>query len=169
MRERPAQTDREWTSLGGPVDMLPFIQEVGPTFTVPENPTSIFLALFTTELLDRVNAETNRFPSMCLSASQQEGGSPSAWATTADEMKAFLGLLVLMGIQKLPGLYDYWSTDEVLHSFAIASCISRKQFLNIRRFLHFVDNDTIATRGEEGYPHGYKEFQARSVSINPSK
>ena len=92
MRERPAQTDREWTSLGGGRDMLPFIREVGPTFTVPENPTSIFLALFTTELLDRVNAKTNRFASMCLSASQQEGGSPSAWATTADEMKAFLGL-----------------------------------------------------------------------------
>ena len=89
MRERPAQTDREWTSLGGggAVDTSPFVREVGPTFTVPEDPTSIFLALFTTELLNRVTAETNRFASMCLSASQQEGGSPSAWATTAEEMK----------------------------------------------------------------------------------
>ena len=151
MGERPAQTDREWTSLGGPVDVSPFVREVGPTFTVPEDPTSIFLALFTTELLDRVTAETNRFASTCLSASQQEGGSPSAWETTADEMKAFLGFLVLMGIQKLPGLYDYWSTDEVLHSFAIASRISRKRFLDLRRFLHFVDNDTVAARGEDGY------------------
>ena len=113
MGERPARTDREWTSLGGPVDVSPFVREVGPTFTVPEDPMSIFLALFTTELLNRVTAETNRFASMCLSASQQEVGSPSAWATTAEEMKAFLGFLVLIGIQKLPGLYDYWSTDEV--------------------------------------------------------
>ena len=60
MRERPAQTDREWTNLGGPVDVLPFVREVGPTFTVPEDPTSIFLALFTTKLLNRVTAETNR-------------------------------------------------------------------------------------------------------------
>ena len=60
------------------------------------------------------------------------------------------GFLVLMGIQKLPGLYDYWS-DEVLHSFAIASRISSKWFLDRRRFLHFVDNDTIAARGEDGY------------------
>ena len=131
---------------GGPVDVSPFVREVGPTFIVPEDPTSIFLALFTTELLDHVTAETNR-----LSASQLEGGSPSAWATTADEMKAFLGFLMLMGIQKLPGLYNYWSTDEVLHSFAIASRISRKRFLNLRRFLHFVDNDTVAARGEDGY------------------
>ena len=66
-------------------------------------------------------------------------------------MKAFLGFLVLMGIQKLPDLYDYWSTDEVLHSFAMASRISRKRFLDLRRFLHFVDNDTVAARGEDGY------------------
>ena len=56
-----------------------------------------------------------------------------------------------MGIQKLPGLYDYWSTDEVLQSFAIASCISRKRFLDLCRFLHFVDNNTISARGEDGY------------------
>ena len=56
-----------------------------------------------------------------------------------------------MGIQKLPGLCDYWSTNEVLHSFVIASRISRKQFLDLRRFLHFVDNDTIAACGEDGY------------------
>ena len=88
MGERPARTDREWTSLEGPVDMSPFVREVGPTFTVPEDLTSIFLALFTTELLDCVTADTNRFASMCLSSSQQEVGSPSAWATTAEEMKA---------------------------------------------------------------------------------
>ena len=126
-------------------------ERLAPLLQCPRIRRASFLLFSPPSLLDRVIAETNRFASTCLSASQQEGGSPSAWATTADEMKAFLGFLVLMGIQKLPGLYDYWSTDEVLHSFAIASRISRKRFLDLRRFLHFVDNDTVAARGEDGY------------------
>ena len=99
MRERPAQTDREWTSLGGGSGRAAICRRGWPHF---------YSARGSDEHLSR----------------SARGGSPSAWATTAEEVKAFLGFLVLMGIQKLPGLYDYWSTDEVLHSFTIASRIS---------------------------------------------
>ena len=33
--------------------------------------------------------------------------------TTEDGMKAFLGINFIMGINKLPSLQDYWSTDNV--------------------------------------------------------
>ena len=68
-----------------------------------------------------------------------------------DEMQAFIGFVILMGVAKLPDLYDYWSTSEVLHSFPVASRIPRKRFLELRRFLHFVDNSTLVGHGEEGY------------------
>ena len=44
---RPTQDDREWASSGAPVDVAPFTQVVGPTFTVHEDPAGIFLRLFT--------------------------------------------------------------------------------------------------------------------------
>ena len=62
-----------------------------------------------------------------------------------------MGFCILMGIHKLPDLYDYWSTDDALHYSLIASKLSRKHFMEIKSFLHFVDKDTISKRGEPGY------------------
>ena len=73
------------------------------------------------------------------------------WSTSEEEIRAYLGFCVLMGITKLPDLYDYWSTTEALHNFAIASRIPRKRFLEIQRYLHFADNASIIPRGQEGY------------------
>ena len=75
----------------------------------------------------------------------------TAWTTSTDEMKAFIGFVIMMGVVKLPDLYDYWSSSEVLHCFPVASRITRKRFLELRRYLHFVDNDALPVRGEEGY------------------
>ena len=147
---RPTQDDREWASSGAPVDVAPFTQVVGPTFTVHEDPAGIFLRLFTPELLELVVAETNRFASHCSMESSREP-PPTPWMTNVDEMKAFIGFTILMGVVKLPDLYDYWSSSEVLHCFPVASRISRKRFLELRRYLHFVDNDSLPVRGEEGY------------------
>ena len=56
--------------------------------------------------------------------------------------------MVLMGINELPEIRDYWSRDPCLHYSPIASRITRNHFEEISRYLHFVDNDTW---GEEGY------------------
>ena len=37
-----------------------------------------------------------------------------------EEMKAFLGICLIMGYNRLPNLRDYWSTDRDLHVDAIA-------------------------------------------------
>lgn len=102
-------------------------------------------------MLEVLVRETNQFAALCLSAAHREEEAPSTWTTTADEMKAFLGFTVLMSLTKLPDLYDYWSSSELLHSFPVASRIPRKRYLELRRFLHFVDNTTLPARGEEGY------------------
>ena len=140
---RPTQDDREWASSGAPVDIAPFTQVVGPTFTVHEDPARIFLRLFTPELLELEVAETNRFALHCSMESSREP-PPTPWMTNVDEMKAFIGFTILMGVVKLPDLYDYWSSREVLHCFPVASRISRKRFLELRRHLHFVDNDSLS-------------------------
>ena len=146
---RLTHNDREWASSGAPVDVAPFTEVVGPTFTVQDDPASTFLTLFTPELLEHVVAETNRFASLCSMESQ--GMQTTAWTTSTDEMKAFIGFVIMMGVVKLPDLYDYWSSSEVLHCFPVASRITRKRFLELRRYLHFVDNDALPVRGEEGY------------------
>ena len=56
-----------------------------------------------------------------------------------------------MGMNKLPDLYNYWSTDETFHYTPVASWITRKRFLEIQWYLHFTNNDNTVSRGEPGY------------------
>ena len=53
-----------------------------------------------------------------------------------------------MGINKLPDIYDYWLTNPCLHYAPIASTISRKRYMEMKSFLHFVDKDIIIPHGQ---------------------
>ena len=70
-------------------------------------------------------------------------GSPPTWETDAAEIKVYLDFAILMGIDKLPELCDYWSINGIFHYFLVASCIPRKSFLELSLFLHFANNDLI--------------------------
>ena len=56
-----------------------------------------------------------------------------------------------MGIVRLPELRDYFSKDEKLRYPPIAGRISRNRFEEIARYLHFVNNEELPARGEDGY------------------
>ena len=76
---------------------------VGPTYPVVDDPTSLFLTLFTPELLAHIVTETNRFAALCLSFPEQ-ASSPPSWTTEADELKAFFGFVLLMSVVRQPDL-----------------------------------------------------------------
>ncbi|XP_030753599.1 piggyBac transposable element-derived protein 2-like [Sitophilus oryzae] len=62
---------------------------------------------------------------------------------TMEEMKIFIGILLLSGYHKLPQQRMYWSLDEDLGVKIVSGSISRNRFLEIKRYLHFADNDKI--------------------------
>ena len=70
---------------------------------------------------------------------------------TVEELKAFLGFSVLMSINSLPAMKDYWKCDPTYHYAPIASRISRDRFFEESRYLHFVDNDTLEPRESPSY------------------
>lgn len=137
--------------MGSEVVVEAFGQAVGPTIPTSSDPTEMFLAFFTPELIDQIVVETNRYASLSLSSTHSGDGPVPKWETDSNEVKAYLGLCILMGMNKLPDLYDYWSTDEAFHYTPVASWITRKCFLEIQRYLHFTNNDNIVSRGEPGY------------------
>lgn len=67
---------------------------------------------------------------------------------TVEELEAFFGFTILMGIVKLP---DYWSKYDTYHYSPIAERISRNRFLDIRKYLHFADNTTLSLPGLPSY------------------
>ena len=70
---------------------------------------------------------------------------------TTEELQAYLGFMVLMGIINLPSVRDYWRKDKTFNFRRLTRRISRTRFLDVHRFLHFVDNDTLPLYGETGH------------------
>ena len=57
-----------------------------------------------------------------------------------EEFCAFLGVNLLMGINKLPTMKSYWSVDEGLGNSLIQKAMKRARFLEILQNIHFADN-----------------------------
>ena len=70
---------------------------------------------------------------------------------TADELWAYFGFMILMGVNQLPALADYWKLDPTYRYRPIADRITRDRFLEISRYLHFVDNTTLPPRTDPTY------------------
>ena len=136
------------TSIGSDVSVPAFTKDVGPTVPVADV-GDIFSTFFTSDLLLKIVEETNRYANLCRKANlSDDDPPPTEWMTDQDEISAFIGFTILMGLNRLPSLYDYWSVDPLLHYFPR---ISRKRLTEINWYLHFVNNDTLAALGEEGY------------------
>ena len=70
---------------------------------------------------------------------------------TDEEFKAYLGFNILMGINKLPSLDDYWSRNPLLRYSPVADRITRDRFRDLSRYLHFADNTTLTDRGSPNH------------------
>ncbi len=151
LASRRGEQDSEWSSEPSEVVVEDFTQPVGPTIPLGDDPLVMFVTLFTPALIERIVEETNRYASLCLVSTHVGDGPPPTWMTKAAEIMAYLGFCILMRMNKVPDLYDYWSLSPVFHYFLVASRIPRKRFLEIQRFLHFCDNDSIIPHGEPGY------------------
>ena len=83
---------------------------VGPTIAIA-NSIEILNTFFFDELISVNVKETNRYAKDCLK------NDDTTWETNENEIRAFTGFFVLMGIVKLPHFYDYWSTSPLLLFF----------------------------------------------------
>ena len=92
-------------------------------------------------LVSHIGDETNRY------AEQSLQGTGKEWSTNAEEIRAYFGFMIFMGINRLPEIRDYWCNSECLHYSPITDRITRDRFEQITRFLHIADDDTLPARG----------------------
>ena len=90
-----------------------------------------FSSFFPDDFVDAIVQNTNLYSVQC------KGKSVN---TNSKEIKTFIGINMLMGIVKLPQYFDYWS--NTLQYPAIADVMSQNRFSELRRYLHFVDNNS---------------------------
>lgn len=65
-------------------------------------------------------------------------------------MKKFVGIIILMGLVRLPAMHLYWSKSNLYGVAAVRSAMTRDRFFLLLRFWHFADN-TAATGDDRLY------------------
>lgn len=89
---------------------------------------------------------------------QQKRSAQYKWSPlTVPELKAFLGVSILMGIARLPSTSDYWSQQCLLGDFPIiTNAFPRNCFWAIVWNLYFNDNSQAAPRGDPNFDKLHK-------------
>ena len=145
-----------WTDVLGDVNMLPFREPVGPRHSLTEDAQAIdfFYLLIEPQFVDWVVLQTNLYAEQ---RQEQMQRRDTRWVpTNGDEIKAFIGMNILMGLHSLPDLDAYWSMDDRLRVDGIAKIMPKHRFKKINQYLHLADNTGAPTRGEANYDPFYK-------------
>ena len=136
-----------WTTATTRIPIQPFTSPTGPVEDISSLPVDVFDLYFSPDLMCEIVKQSNAYAKLVMGPEKFD-----KWEKiTVEELRAFLGFNILMGINHLPSLNDYWSRDPRLRYAPVADRISRDRFREVSRYLHFVDNDTLVPRGEEGH------------------
>ena len=87
-----------WSSDASPVVVTPCTEQPGPRVSLPSDPLGLFSLYFDDTLFDLIVEETNKYAELMLQGTGKE------WSTDAQEIRAYMGFQILMGINKLPEL-----------------------------------------------------------------
>ena len=116
--------------------------------------SELFARYFTDEVWQLIVDETNRYAASCRQ-NLSDHSRPWTPVTVAD-IKAFIGMVILMGIVKSPQLDLYWSTKHPLIRVGFSEVMSRIRFEQIWRYFHLCNLDHAVPRGQPGYDKLFK-------------
>ena len=157
----PGGTDDEeeearWTEDLSDFHIPDFRAPTGLTFTLPANPNPLdyFVEFISDELWNLIVEETNRY------AHQKLCDLPERLAkfvpVTLAEMKAFVGINVIMGINVLPNPALHWSSDGFFGNQGIKKVMPKNRFQEISCYLHFNDSTCEPAHNAPDFDRLYK-------------
>ena len=150
---------RDWSPISEHnrhTNIQPFQEDVGPTHTLPENASVLdyFFLFIPLHFFYTLARETNRYARQ---KQEQAGRLDKLWyETTADEMRAFVSILIIMGINGRPQLWMYWSTDDIYSNPWVSATMSRNRFMKLNQYFHLRDTSAAPGRDEPGYDPLFK-------------
>lgn len=135
-----------WSTTLSPLDIAPFTQSIGPAVAIPHSQLETFNLFFTDGICSFIVQQSNLYAEQVLGDKYGD-----LEPITTQELRAYFGFMLLMGLYPKPALSDYWRRDHFVNYPPISDRISRDRFYDIHRFLHFADNSQLPQKGEPGY------------------
>ncbi|XP_021362256.1 piggyBac transposable element-derived protein 4-like [Mizuhopecten yessoensis] len=143
-----APTDRRWTADLNHIRVRDFTGVAGPTTALDAEKTEkdFFHLIFPESVYDRMAEQTNIY------ATQQiRVKADNSWlATTAREMKTFLGIIVFMSLLDLPNAKVYWSSDWMFQT-SLPPIMTRLRFEKLAQYFHLNDSSINPPKGQAGH------------------
>jgi hypothetical protein len=114
-------------------------QQFGPTKTLSSSKhvKHFFELMFSQKVLTMICKQTNLYAAQRIRIKPD----PEWKELSIGELKAFIGCLVAMGLNKQPNLKMYW--DQKWKIPVVSNRFTRKRFLSIKKYLHLADNTNI--------------------------
>lgn len=165
----PVEPNTDWHDEYTKVQMPDFLEpNPGPTRRFPNiNATrqrDFFDILFTDSIWKLLVRETNKYYDQSKAAEPNK--HKRAWSPgTREEMEAFIEILVLMGIVKLPRFEMYWNEDKLVHQESIVNIMPQTRFLQIWHYFHLAHNSTAIPRGADGFDKIYRVQEYLSIIL----
>lgn len=111
-----------------------------------DTPYQFFKFLFTNEMISEITAQTNLY------SIQKRVDRPAN--ITENEMEQFIGTCLFMSIIHLPQVRHYWSA--YLGHPMVSSVMACNRWEEIKRFIHFNNNENFVPRGTKGHDELFK-------------
>ncbi|CAG4996426.1 unnamed protein product [Parnassius apollo] len=111
-------------------------------------PIVYFSRFFSGEVINHIVEQTNLYEAPKKSMKWEP--------VTSADIKAFIGMIIIMGIHVLPSIDLYWSSDPLFRVNEVAEIMTCKRFKKILENLHLNDNSQIPSKSNPDYDKLYK-------------
>lgn len=138
----------EWGDDTSYFEKLEFSFNDEPDIHAEGSEIDFFQTIFTDDMVMKIVEETNNYA--------MQKGSKNWNPITPEEVRVFIGIMIFMGIHRLPSTDHYWSSDPALRVDIIADTMTIKRFKKILENIHFNDNSTQVPRSDPAYDKLHK-------------
>ena len=141
-----------WSRIISEQTIVNFTLDHGPKLprdldVAEASPLKYFRLFFSDSMYEKIAAETNAYAALCARESSQ---ADRHWTPTdGEEMKAFFGSSILMGVNPMHEYSDYWSGDPFLGVSGFQRIMTMNRYEKLSQYLHC---NCAAARLERGDP-----------------
>uniref|UniRef100_A0A8C1NK07 Si:ch211-130m23.5 n=1 Tax=Cyprinus carpio TaxID=7962 RepID=A0A8C1NK07_CYPCA len=145
-----------WGEPDQVISIEPFTADSGPQHSLGDDADTLdyFRLFFPDSLFEHMVEQTNNY---ALYRQRRSGRSDAHWhPTDIREMRAYVGLNILMGINQLPEYGMYWASDIFIGNAGFKKTMTARRFEKLNQNLHLCDRESEPSKGELGYDGLYK-------------